>query len=376
MPPVPALLPPRAEMLAAVRRRDARYEGVFVLAVRTTGVACRPGCPARTPRPENLEFFADLEAAEAAGFRPCRRCRPERAAGAAPEWMAGLERELELRPRLALSDADLVARGLEPRRVRRAWLARTGTTFHAWQRARRLGLAHDALRDGRGGDEAGFDAGYASASGFREAFGKLFGAPPARAARSRRLLRARLLPSPLGPVLAAAGDEGLCLLEFADRKGLGGQARSLLRWHDAAVVPGEHAHLTQLERELDEYFAGRNTRFDVPLDLRGPPFHVAVWRALLSIPPGETRGYAELARSLGRPDAQRAVASANGCNRISIVVPCHRVIGSDGRLVGYGGGLWRKRRLLEFERAVNAERPGRPARDPARDLVQPGSRRT
>jgi AraC family transcriptional regulator of adaptative response/methylated-DNA-[protein]-cysteine methyltransferase len=349
--PTPALLPPRSEMLAAVRRRDARYEGVFVIAVRTTGIACRPGCPARTPRPENLEFFADLAAAEAAGFRACLRCRPERAAGAAPTWMAELESELARHPARTLSDGDLAARGLEPRRVRRAWLARNGQTFHAWQRARRLGLAHDALRSGRGADDAGFDAGYASASGFREAFGKLFGAPPASAARSTRVLRARLLASPLGPILAAASDDGLCLLEFADRKGLPGQARSLLRWHDAAVVPGEHAHLAQLERQLAQYFAGRRARFDLPLDLRGPPFHVAVWRALLEIPPGETRGYAELARSLGRPDGQRAVASANGCNRISIVVPCHRVIGSDGKLVGYGGGLWRKRRLLELEGA-------------------------
>lgn len=352
MQPAPALLPPRSEMLAAVRRRDSRYEGVFVLAVRTTGVACRPGCPARTPRTENLEFFADLASAEAAGFRPCRRCHPERAAGAAPPWMAELEGELARHPSRAISDADLVARGLEPRRVRRAWLARTGSTFHAWQRAQRLGLAHDALRAGRTPDDAGFDAGYASASGFREAFGKLFGAPPARAARALRVLHARVLASPLGALLAAASDEGLCLLEFADRKGLSGQARSLVRWHAAAVVPGEHAHLTQLERELDLYFAGRRARFDVPLDLRGPPFHVAVWRALLSITPGETCSYAELARTLGRPAAQRAVASANGCNRISIVVPCHRVIGSDGRLVGYGGGLWRKRRLLELEAAA------------------------
>ena len=345
-----AALPPRSEMLAAVRRRDARYEGVFVLAVRTTGVACRPGCPARTPRPENVEFFADLEAAEAAGFRPCRRCRPERAAGAAPGWMAELVAELERHPARTLGDEDLAARGLEPRRVRRTWRAHTGQTFHAWQRARRLGLAHDALRAGRGPDAAGFDAGYGSASGFREAFGKLFGAPPGRAARDARVLRARLLTSPLGPLLVAAGDEGLCLVEFSDRKGLPGQARSLVRWHDAVVVPGEHAHLAQLERELEQYFAGRRTRFEVPLDLRGPPFHVAVWRALLEIPPGETRAYAELARALGRPDAQRAVASANGANRLSIVVPCHRVIGSDGRLVVYGGGLWRKRRLLELER--------------------------
>ena len=118
------------------------------------------------------------------------------------------------------------------------------------------------------------------------------------------------------------------------------------------MVPGEHAHLAQLERELAAYFSGRSVRFEVPLDLRGPPFHAAVWRALLAIPPGETRGYAELARALGRPAAQRAVASANGANRLSIVVPCHRVIGSDGRLVGYGGGLWRKRRLLELEQAA------------------------
>ncbi len=341
-------LPPAGEMLAAVRRRDERYEGVFGVAVRSTGVCCRPGCPARAARPENLVFFHDLAAAEAAGFRPCRRCRPEIAAGSGPAWMEHLLAEIGRQGAQRLSDDDLRARGLEPRAVRRAFLSRFGQTFHAWQRARSLGLAHASLRQGAETGEAGLDAGYGSESGFREAFARLFGASPGRA-RGAQVLAGTLLPSPLGPLIAAASDAGVCLLEFADRRGLPGQAKSLSRWLDATVVPGSNEHLEELAAELDEYFAGCRRVFDVPLDLKGPPFHLAVWRGLCQIPHGETRSYAELARSLGRPTALRAVAQANGKNRVAILVPCHRVIGSDGRLTGYGGGLWRKQRLLDLE---------------------------
>ena len=345
------LLPPQGEMLAAVHARDSRYEGVFVFGVRTTGVYCRPGCAARTPRDDNLSFHPDGAAAEAAGLRACRRCRPERAAGAAPAWMEQLEAELTDPSSGPLSDADLAARGLEPRTVRRAFLARHGLTFHEWQRARGLARAREALRRGAPVLEAGLDAGYSSPSGFREAFARLFGAAP-RSARGVDVCAGRILPSPLGALLAVASERGVCLLEFADRPTLERQAHSLARWRGAVVLPGTHRHLDRLATELQEYFALRRGRFEVPLDLAGPPFHLAVWEALRGIPLGETRSYAELAQALGRPGAQRAVAGANQANRLSILVPCHRVIGSDGRLAGYGGRLWRKRRLLELERAA------------------------
>jgi AraC family transcriptional regulator of adaptative response/methylated-DNA-[protein]-cysteine methyltransferase len=335
-------------MLAAVRARDRRYEGVFVFGVRTTGVYCRPGCPARTPRPENLSFHADSGHAEAAGLRPCRRCRPDRLVATAPGWVLALEAELEQRGASRLSDDDLRARGLEPRTVRRAFLARHGLTFHAWQRARQLATARDGLQRGQRVIDAGLGAGYESSSGFRGAFATLFGTPPGHVDAARACV-GRALPSPLGPLLAVASDRGLCLLEFADRPTLGAQARSLARWRDAVVVPGTNRHLAQLERELGEYFARRRRAFEVPLDLAGPPFHVEVWQALQCIPYGETRSYGELARELGRPSGQRAVAGANRANRLAIVLPCHRVVGQGSRLTGYAGGLWRKRRLLELE---------------------------
>jgi AraC family transcriptional regulator of adaptative response/methylated-DNA-[protein]-cysteine methyltransferase len=335
-------------MRRAVLARDGRYEGVFVFGVRTTGVYCRPGCPARAPRPENLSFHADSAQAEAAGLRPCRRCRPERAAGEAPGWMRRLEAERSATGATRWTDADLVARGLEPRTVRRAFLARHGVTFHAWQRALELGRARERLRAGADVLGVSLDSGYASGSGFRAAFASLFGASPRRA-DATSACAGRVLASPLGALLAMASERGVCLLEFADRASLAAQARSLVRWRGAVVVPGTNAHLDQLASELEQYFAGRRREFQVALDLAGPPFHLRVWEALRRIPHGRTLSYADLAGRLGRPGAQRAVASANRANRVAVVVPCHRVVGADGRLTGYGGGLWRKRRLLELE---------------------------
>jgi AraC family transcriptional regulator of adaptative response/methylated-DNA-[protein]-cysteine methyltransferase len=346
-------LPTEREMYAALLRRDAEYEGVFLAGVRTTGIFCRPTCPARKPRREHVDFFADAAAARRAGLRPCLRCRPLEAPGSPPEWMERVVAAVERAGGARIGDGDLRALGLEPARVRRGFRQRYGMTFHAWQRARRLGLAQASLSAGESPDQAGFGAGYGSASGFREAFARLFGAPPA-SAREREPLRGAVIASPLGALVAVASARGLCLLEFADRRGLAGQARALGRWHTGPVVPGESEHLARLEAQLGEYFDGCRKTFDVALDLAGPPFHLAVWKRLLALPFGETISYGALARELGRAGAQRAVARANGMNRIAILVPCHRVVGAGGELTGYGGGLWRKRALLEHERAVAA----------------------
>jgi AraC family transcriptional regulator of adaptative response/methylated-DNA-[protein]-cysteine methyltransferase len=150
-------------------------------------------------------------------------------------------------------------------------------------------------------------------------------------------------------MLAAASERALCLLEFLDRRMLETQLRRLKMAFDAPIVPGMNAILEQTKTELDEYFAGERREFTVPLDVAGSTFHEGVWRELLTIPYGETRSYGEQSRRMGRPDAVRAVARANGDNRIAIIIPCHRVIGSDGKLTGYGGGLWRKRWLLDHE---------------------------
>jgi AraC family transcriptional regulator of adaptative response/methylated-DNA-[protein]-cysteine methyltransferase len=221
-------------------------------------------------------------------------------------------------------------------------------TFVEYARARRLGAAFKAIRAGERVIMAQLDAGYESGSGFRDAFAKLMGAPPA--STTARALFAAWLDTPLGPMVAIGDEAVLHLLEYADRRGLERQIERLRVRAQAGVVPGRTAPIAQIERELAAYFDGSSMQFETPLARIGTGFATAVWDALLAIPPGQTRSYAELARAIGRPQAVRAAARANGANPFAIVIPCHRVISADGELCGYGGGLPRKRWLLDHER--------------------------
>lgn len=344
-------LPSVDEMLRAIETRDASYEGVFVTAVRTTGIFCRPICPARKPKPENVEFFRTVADALAAGYRACLRCRPLEARGAPPAWLRDLLDAIEREPDERWTDADLRARSLDPTRVRRWFQSTHRMTFHGYVRARRLGRALGHMRNGMDATRAAHEHGYGSQSGFRDAFERHFGEPPGKARASALVCVTRIL-TPLGPMVAAAGDAGLCLIEFADRPMLETNLRRVQRRLGCAIAPGEHPYIAAIERELGEYFAGARRAFDVPLCLAGSPFQRTVWDQLLAIPFGETTSYDAIARRIERPAARRAVGRANGDNRMAIVVPCHRVVGSDGALTGYGGGLWRKQWLLEHERAA------------------------
>jgi AraC family transcriptional regulator of adaptative response/methylated-DNA-[protein]-cysteine methyltransferase len=335
-------------MHAALRGRDASYDGVFFTAVKTTGIFCRPGCPARMPLPENVEFFPTAHDALLAGFRPCLRCRPMEPRGERPEWLAPLLEEVEKDPSRRWRDRDLRARGLEPGRVRRWFASHHGFTFQAYSRARRLATALGRIRDGEDVTGAAFASGYESLSGFHEAFRNVLGKNPT-AAKGAPLLTIARIPTPLGPMVAAADERALLLLEFADRRMLETQLKTLRRRLGCAFAPGTNPILRQATNELAEYFAGRRRRFDVPIDTPGTPFQQAVWQALARIPCGETVSYSAVAKGLGKAAAVRAVARAVGDNRIAIAVPCHRVVGADGNLTGYGGGLWRKRRLLDLE---------------------------
>ena len=358
-------LPPPSEMYRALVERDTSFDGSFVAAIRTTGIFCRPGCGARKPKPENVEYFGSAADAERAGYRPCLRCRPLEAALATPKWA---ERLLELAgPGARLTSSDLRANGIDPARASRFCRERFGMSFRSWTRSRRLAGAFERIRSGVPVSEAAHGSGFESESGFRDAFVRLFGAPPTLAREAGRgVLRVRWIESPLGPLLAAASDDGVCLLEFVDRRALRSQIRTLRRRFPMPVVPGSNERLDELAAELDEYFAGRRSTFDVPVVRRGTPFQEAVWDRLRAIPSGETRSYAEIAREIGRPSAVRAVARANGDNRIAILVPCHRVIGSDGSPTGYGGGVWRKQWLLAHEREGGKARLSNPPRARAR----------
>ena len=341
------LLPPQQEMQRAFLASDAAYNGLFFTGVRTTGVFCLPSCPARKPRPENVEFFGTVKDALFAGYRPCKRCRPTEASAA--DWVRGLLDRLENDPAPRITEADLRDLGLEPARVRRYFLHEYGMTFQAYCRALRLGKAFERIKNGGALDDAVFDSGFDSHSGFRAAFERLFGKPPGQM-RDTDCIRLSWVDTPIGPMVAGATDRGICLLEFTERRMLEAQFATIRRRFDLPLLPGESDFLRQLRAQLGDYFSGARHEFTVPLVYPGTPFEQEVWTELLRIPYGETRSYEELARTLGRPGASRAVGRANGMNRIAIVIPCHRVVNKDRNLCGYGGGLWRKRILLDLER--------------------------
>ncbi len=346
-------LPSSRVMYRALTRRDSTYEGVFVVGVKTTGIFCRPTCRARKPRPENVEFFATPTEALHDGYRPCRMCRPMDREAPPPPAVATLLRAVEANPTHRLADKELAELGVDPSTARRRFRAYYGMTFQAYQRARRMGLALHQVRAGRPVIDAQLDGGYESSSGFRGAFQRIFGQPPQDADAAACLL-ARRFETPLGKMLALADGQGLRLLEFVDRRGLENEILRLRRRLKCAVVPGSNAALEAVETQVRRYFAGEPVAFDLPLAPVGSPFQQRVWAALQRIPRGATKSYAEIAAEVGRPGAQRAVGHANGSNMLSIVIPCHRVIASDGSLSGYGGGVWRKQRLLDLERAKSS----------------------
>ncbi len=337
-------------MERAFREHDASYLGVFYAAVRTTGIFCLPTCtPPRQPKPENCEYFPSVREAVFAGYRPCKLCRPTELTGAPPEWIAPLMQRVEGDPETKLQAAELRALGVSPERARRWFLENHGMTFTAWCRARRLSAAFTKIREGDKLDDVVLGHGFESHSGFRGAFSRIFGEAPGRS-REGACLFTTMIETPVGRFLAAANDDGLVMFEFTDRRMMERHFETLRRRFRCPLVPGDHAHLAQVRAEIAEYFAGTRRDFTVPLAPAGTPFQERVWAELRRIPCGETISYETLAERIGQPSARRAVATANGMNRLAILIPCHRVIGKDGSLTGYGGGLWRKRLLLELER--------------------------
>src|SRR6516165_470347 len=239
-------LPPIKEMERAVNNRDASYDGIFFVAVRTTGIFCRPSCPSRRTLTKNREYFATAKEAIFAGYRPCKRCRPLETDGRPPEWVAQLLGEVERDPQRRWRDRDLRRLAIDPARARRFFMKHYGMTFQAYCRGRRMNEALQQIKRGARLDDVALGNGYDSHSGFRDAFARTFGRTPGKG-RDAGCVVVAWAESPLGPLLMGATDDGVCLLEFTDRRALETQIATVRRRFKCAIVPGDHAHLDQLQ---------------------------------------------------------------------------------------------------------------------------------
>lgn len=335
------------EYYAALVNRDASYVGLFFAGVKTTSIFCIATCRARKPKPENVDFFTSFKEALDNGFRPCKICQPTKNANEAPAFVEKALQLLKDQPKEKIKDQQLREVGIQPESLRRWFQKHYNMTFHAYQRMYRINTAYQELQQGKQTTSTAFDVGYESLSGFGYTYKKLMGEAPQYTSEPPILMSR--LTTPIGPMFVCATEQGICLLEFVDRRMLETEFRDLQKRLKRPILAGENPHIQQVKAELIEYFAGTRKIFSVPLHAPGSEFQQKVWQVLSDIPYGETVSYQEQAIKLGNSRVVRAVARANGANRMAILIPCHRVIGKDGKLVGYGGGLERKRWLLELE---------------------------
>ncbi len=332
----------------ALVNREASYTGIFYVGVKTTSIFCIATCRARKPKKENVTFYSEYKDALDAGFRPCKICKPTENANEAPWQVTQAIAMVKTNPKEKVTDYQLKQNDIAPELVRRWFNKHYGLTFQTFQRMYRINNAMIELKAGKTATETAFDSGYDSLSGFGYTFKKLTGKSPTKTDSSNTILISRLT-TPIGPMFVCATKIGICLLEFVDRRMLETEFRDLQKRLNANIVAGENAHIVQVKQEVAEYFAGTRQQFSVALDTPGTDFQQSVWLGLNQIAYGETSSYQAQAEALGNVKAVRAVANANGFNRIAIIVPCHRVIGKNGELMGYGGGVHRKRWLIEHE---------------------------
>lgn len=336
------------EYYHALVARDENYLGKYFVGVKTTGIFCISTCRARKPKFENVEFFDNVKDLLRHGYRPCKICKPTHNSNEPPDFVLKALQMVKESEESKVSDWELKQDGLSPERVRRWFNTHHGMTFQAYQRMLRINVAFQELQSGKSVTDSAFESGYNSLSGFGYTFKKLTGLTPEEVKTKNIILMTRF-DTPLGPMFACSSDNGICLLEFTDRRMLETEFEDLQKRLNAIIVAGENDHLKQLKSEMKEYFNEERKEFTVSLDTPTTPFRKQVWDKLVEVPFGETASYKEQAIKLGNPKAVRAVANANGHNRVAIVIPCHRIIGSDGSLTGYAGGLDRKKWLLEHE---------------------------
>lgn len=335
----------------AVVARDPAFDGDFYLGVKTTGIYCRPSCGSRRPNRENVQFFKTTAEAERAGFRPCKRCRPDRPPREREHASKAAEacRLIETAEQMPRLDALAEAVGLSPYHFHRVFKAAVGVTPRAYATAHRHKRMREELKRSETVTEAIYGAGFSSNGRFYAASSEVLGMTPTvfRAGAPNAPISFAISPCSLGLLLVAASDKGVCAIFFGDDAEE--LAQDLRKQFPKAEIGKGDKDFAALVEKVVAFVEEPAIGLDLPLDIRGTAFQHRVWEALRQIPPGETASYAEVARRIGEPKAVRAVARACGSNKIAVAIPCHRVIGSDGSLTGYAGGIERKRALLRKE---------------------------
>ncbi|MFC3532899.1 bifunctional DNA-binding transcriptional regulator/O6-methylguanine-DNA methyltransferase Ada [Vogesella facilis] len=346
----------------AVLARDAGADGQFVYAVQSTGIFCRPSCPSRHARPENVRFYPDAAAASAAGYRPCRRCRPEAESPAQQQaaLIARLCRQIEDAEQAPTLAALAASAGLSPYHLQRVFKAATGLSPKAYASAHRAARLRQSLQATPSVTEAIYQAGYNASSRFYEQSAALLGMTPSawRAGGKAQHIHFAIAQCSLGALLVAQSERGICAILLGD------DADSLLRElqdrFPAANLIGGDAGYEQLVAQVVGFIEAPQQGLALPLDIRGTAFQQRVWQALRTIPPGQTLSYSEVAARIGAPRAVRAVAQACAANALAVAIPCHRVVRTDGSLSGYRWGVARKAELLARE--ANSPAADTPAR--------------
>ncbi|HEV2963246.1 MAG TPA: bifunctional DNA-binding transcriptional regulator/O6-methylguanine-DNA methyltransferase Ada [Candidatus Angelobacter sp.] len=332
-----------------VLARDAKADGAFVYAVKSTGIVCRPSCPSRRPRRELVEFFDSVDAARKAGYRPCKRCAPGEPSVQSrkiQEACRYIDKNFDS-PLSLKQIADHVA--LSPFHLQRLFKRTLGISPRQYQQARRTNKFKDSLKTEMRITDAIYDAGYGSSSRLYENSSAQLGMTPSAFRRNGEgiAIRYTIVATKLGKMLIASTERGLCAVQFGESNMA--LERDLKSEFNAAQIMRDDQALQPFAAQIEKFLDGSRVSFDMPLDVQGTAFQQMVWKALRDIPYGETRSYAEIAKGIGKPEAVRAVANACASNRTALVIPCHRVVQKGGKLAGYRWGIERKAALLKQE---------------------------
>jgi len=344
MDPTSHPLPTKKTMANAFLNKKEKYESVFFTGVKSTGIFHNTTCKVRKPGKKNMVFLSSTKVALDYGYRPCKMCNPMSSVGKTPDWIGELLAEIDNDPKLNLRDYDLRKKGIDPNKLRRWFKKHHGITFQAYLKYNRINHRFGNIC---------FDEKLAVHRAYHTRIPKRTSAEDSEKygedKDEKQTIAINRIETPIGPMIAGANEDGICLLEFADRRMLETQIKILEKRMNALLFPGNSPFIKTLSKQINEYFSGERTRFDIPIVNPGTQFQKEVWEAIASVPYGKIRTYKEQSLQINNPKAVRAVGRANGDNRIAVLIPCHRIVGNNGALVGYGGGLWRKRFLLELE---------------------------